>query len=328
MAANNVTELRLTTRAERTTRTKVDTLSFTVAEARAWTLPPFQRDLVVNARVLEIAAQIKVDGGVVPGVLTLGVMNGKTYLVDGQHRREAFVQSGCETGFADVRYCDFESFGDMADEFVRLNSQIVRLKPDDMLRGLEASSELLRRIRKACPYVGYSSFRRGANSPILSMSQLLRTWYGSAAETPVPYATSISGAAGRAGPGAMVSALTSDDVDVLLRFLGLAWPAWGRDESSARMWASLNLGLCAWLYRRTVITAYSAQSVRLTDAQFKKCLAALSADADYNEFLRGRTLRDRDRAPAHARIRAIFVRRLTEDGFAKIRFPSPEWAKS
>lgn len=168
------TELRLVSRAERTTRTKVDTIGFTQADAEAWLLPAFQRPLRVNAKVLEIAEGIKADGGVMPGILTLGVINGKTYLVDGQHRREAFFQSGCDTGYADVRYCEFESMAEMADEFVRLNSQIVRLKPDDILRGLEAGNEHLRRLRKACPWIGYGFFRAGETSPIMGPARLVR----------------------------------------------------------------------------------------------------------------------------------------------------------
>ena len=87
--------LKLTSSAERTTRTKVDTIEFSVDEAKGWALPPFQRPLQVNAKVLVIAEGIKEDGGVVPGILTFGMLGGKKYLVDGQHRREAFFRSRC-----------------------------------------------------------------------------------------------------------------------------------------------------------------------------------------------------------------------------------------
>src|SRR5439155_2436385 len=42
-----------------------------------------------NDKVRALAEQVKADGGVMPGIITLGVVDGVTYLIDGQHRRES-----------------------------------------------------------------------------------------------------------------------------------------------------------------------------------------------------------------------------------------------
>lgn len=121
----------------------------------------------------------------------------------------------------------------------------------------------------------------------------------------------------------MVAALTAEDTNQMIRFFGMCFTAWGRDASTSRLYAGLNMGLCAWLYRRTVLTPYSPQSVRLTEELFKKCLAAVAADGDYHDFLLGRQMRERDRSPAYARLRTIFVRRIKTETDSRVRFPSP-----
>jgi hypothetical protein len=37
-----------------------------------WKLPAFQRPLRVNAKVLALVEEIRTEGGVIPGILTLG----------------------------------------------------------------------------------------------------------------------------------------------------------------------------------------------------------------------------------------------------------------
>lgn len=133
----------LITRAQKTTRTKLDTIVIDPGSVRAWKSPPFQRPLTINAKVKELALNIKQDDGVIPGVLTLGAIGKEVYLLDGQHRREAFLLSECPRGYADVRYHD------MGEEFVNVNTPLVRLRPDDILRGLESSTQALLILRKA-----------------------------------------------------------------------------------------------------------------------------------------------------------------------------------
>ncbi len=310
-------DLRLVTKAEKTTKTKVDTICFTKASAAEWVLPPFQRPLRVNDKMARLAEDLKECGGVIPGVLTLGILKGQTYLIDGQHRREAFYMSGLAEGFADVRIHYFDSLGEMGEEFVALNSQIVRMRPDDILRGLEGGSPPMKALREKCPFVGYDMIRRGEAAPILGMSVLLRCWFGSVTEVP----TRSTEPAVR-----FVSQMTADESDRIVEFLGLCHAAWGKDSEYQRMWGNLNLTLCAWLYRRTVLAPYSAKSARLSRAQFGKCLMSLSADTGYLDWLMGRVLGERDRSPGYARLKSIVGTRVRNDTGVLPNLPAPAWA--
>ena len=42
----------------------------------------------------------------------------------------------------------------MAEDFVILNTALVRMGPDDVMRGLEGSVPTLQKIREVCPFVG------------------------------------------------------------------------------------------------------------------------------------------------------------------------------
>lgn len=310
------------TEAGKVTRTATDTIEVTPTLVEQWLDPPFQRPLKVNARVLDLATEIRKDGGVIPGTIILGVLNKQIYLVDGQHRRKAFLLSGCEFGYVDVKYKYFTSMADMGEEFVALNSRLVSLKPDDIMRGLEGSMSVLARIRKKCPFVGYDSIRRNEKSPVLSMSATLRCWAASAQEVPALSGTAVE-VAKRLGddPGDPLN------VDSLITFLDLAWRAWGSDQAYHRLWTNLNVSLCMWIYQTTVVSQFSTKSVRLTRELFTQCLMSLSADPAYISWIHGRHMNERDRSPAYKRIKDIFTRRIQEETGKKPFFPSPSWVK-
>ena len=308
-----------TTKAEKATRTTLDTLELTPALVESWMLPAFQREKRVNERVRAIAEQIAEDDGVVPGVLTLGILDGKTYLIDGQHRREAFLLSKCRVGYGDVRTHYFSTMAEMGEEFVKLNSQIVRLRPDDILRGLEQSSPGLANLRKECPFIGYDYIRRNESSPLVSMSLVLRAWRGSAPEAPT------SGVHGMSAAG-FAQCFALEDSHALVGFMKLAFASWGRDESYARLWQSLNLIMTMWIYRRLVLTQYSHKTQRISPEQFSKCLMSLSANSPYLDWIVGRRISDRDRTPAYNRIKAIFIERIQQDTGKRIYMPAPGWS--
>lgn len=307
-----------TTKAEKHTRTTLDTLELTPDVVNGWVLPPFQRELHVNPRVEELAAHIRDNEGVISGVLTLGVLGGKTYLLDGQHRRKAFILSECKVGYSDVRICYFETMAEMGEEYVRLNSSLVRMRPDDILRGLEQTSEALMHLRKRCPFVGYDHIRYGDKAPILSMSMAIRAWRGSAGEMPSSSACGISATT-------LVQMFTLEDARPMADFMLLALGAWGRDESYVRLWNTLNLSLCMWLYRRLVLTQHSHKVAKMAPEVFSRCLMALSANSNYLDWLAGRRLTERDRSPAYSRIRSIFIERIQEDTGKRTFMPAPAW---
>lgn len=308
-----------TTEAERRTRTTTDTWAFTAAQLKELALPPFQRPLRVTPKVLEIAEIIKLDGGIVPGVMTLGVLDGKRWLVDGQHRREAFYLSECKEGCVDVRITHFDSMAEMSEEFAALNSRIVNMKPDDLLRALESSYPHIAKIRRACPFVGYDNIRRkNGSTPVLSMSAVLRCWTGSAHEVPQP-----NGAAAH-----LAKELTEDERDHLIAFLGLAHDAWSNNPEFFRLWGNLNHMLCMWIYRRLVISAYSTKIKLISKEQFGRCLMGVSAASGYLDYLVNRGVSKQTIGPTYDRLRNIFVGRLEHDTGKKPFMPSPAWGRA
>ncbi len=310
------TVIQLKSKAQRSTGTSVDTIMITPQSVLDWENPPFQRPLKVNAKVIALSEDIKAEGGVLPGIITIGILDGKQYLLDGQHRREAFIISAVSEGFTDVRYRRFESMADMGEEFVNLNSSLVRLRPDDILRGLEGTNPALQLVRKRATFVGYDMIRRGPKSPILGMSVTLRCWHGSTTETPVATAPSAA---------TIAKTFTEEEATLCTDFLNIAEKAWGRDPEYARLWGGLNLTLTMWLYRRLVISPWSTKTPKLTKEQFRAALCSLSADASYLEWLVGRNMTERDRAPAYKKMKGIIAHRLTNELGTRPKLPDPPW---
>ncbi len=311
--------------APKSEQSRMDTLIITPVMVNEWKIPPFQRPLRINDKVRAVTEHIK-KAECVEGVLTLGKIKGDQafYIVDGQHRTEAFKLSGLDEAIADVRVCNFDCMSDMAEEFVRLNSSLVKMRPDDILRGLESSVPGLRAIRKSCEFVGYDQIRRGKSGPIVSMSALLRCWSAASYETPASSNSGLSAAG-------LANSLDQASLQNLIAFLATAHAAWGRDPEYYRLWGNLNLALTMWLWNRLVIDRDRAGNKRyviLSVIEFKRCLMSMSADGDYVAWLPGRNLTDRDRSPCYSRLKSIFSRRLAADakGGKRPSLPSPAWA--
>lgn len=303
-------------------QSRMETIIVTPQMVNDWKIPPFQRPLRINSKVQSVTDHIR-NTESIDGVLTLGTVkpDPAIYIVDGQHRCEAFKLSGLSEAIADVRVCSFRTISEMAEEFVQLNSSLVRMRPDDILRGLEGVVPVVGTIRRACEFVGFDQIRRGSSSPVVSMSALLRCWHASAFETPA--GSNTMSAAG------LAQALDEKSAQNLIAFLATAHAAWGRDPEYFRLWGNLNLTLCMWLWHKLVLDRDRFGSKRyavLTIPQFKKCLMSVSADGDYISWLVGRNLGDRDRSPAYVKLKSIFSKRLREDGESKPMLPSPAWA--
>lgn len=160
-------------------RSRSETMLLTPEVMKSWRKPPCQRDVKINQRLRDVAEDIKETGGIITGTIILGELSNKAdifYLIDGQHRREAAYMSGLTEFIGEVRIHVFENLEEMGEEFVRLNSSIARMGPDDILRGMEGTIDNLKTIRKACPFIGYGNVRRNENSPVLSMSVAIKAW--------------------------------------------------------------------------------------------------------------------------------------------------------
>jgi hypothetical protein len=306
-------------------RSRMDTLLITQEDLSNWRLPPFQRPLHVNEKVRQLAAEIHADGGVIPGVLTIGHLDGQStcYIIDGQHRLEAFRLSEIKEAIADVRFLTYSSMAEMGEAFVELNSRLVSIRPDDVLRGLEGSIEALGQIRGKCSFVGYGTIKRnGSSSTVLSMSAVLRAWHGSDNQTPTLH-----------GSAAIIAnEISPVETARLINFLTMAYEAWGRGNDVSRLWGGLNLSILMWLWRRVVLDDDRdgvKRAIVLKPGQFKNCLMALGATSDYSDWLVGRNVGDRDRGPAYARIKQIFTKRLKDvDGIKVVKLPNPAWDNS
>jgi hypothetical protein len=309
--------------APKAVRSKMDTILVTPQLLSEWQTPVCQRPLKVNSKVRAIAEELKNNGGVINGVLTLGTIGGKprpVYLLDGQHRCEAVKISELDEAIADVRIVDYDNLTDMGDDWVKLNSPIVRLTPDDTLHALENSIPALSYIRTSCPFVGYSNVRRNETSALVSMSVVIRCWHTAQSEN-LPTATHEAGQL-------LARDLVKFEYERLVVFLQMCRVAWGNDHEYARLWGTLNLTLCMWLYRRLVVPAVKGQKrhIIMTPEQFKKCLMSLSASSTYLDWLMGRKLSDRDRTPAFARIKRLFADRIEADTQQKVKLPQPAWS--
>ncbi len=320
----NVVSISGAREAPKAVQSRMETLIITLTMAHAWKIPPFQRPLRINEKVRTVTEQIK-KSETIEGVLTLGKLKGdpSLYIVDGQHRIEAFKLSELTEAIADVRICMFDTMGEMADEFVRLNTSLVKMRPDDILRGLESSVPALLQIRKSCEFVGYDNIRRSGTGPIVSMSALMRCWSAAGYETPASSNSGVSAAQ-------LVQNLDQSSLQNLIVFLATAHAAWGRDPEYYRLWGNLNLALCMWLWNKLVIDRdrYGTKKYAILNVtDFKRCLMSVSAEGDYLAWLPSRQLSDRDRSPCYTRLKAIFVRRLSEESKGKkIIFPAPAWA--
>lgn len=306
-------------------RTTLDTIEFSRHEVESWEIPPFQRPLKINAKIVALAETIKDNGGVVPGIITLGRIDKKTYIIDGQHRIQAWRMADIDKGYADVRMLTFASMAEMGKEFVDSNSSFVRFKADDVLRGMEGTTPALQLIRAKCKFVGYDMIRRNENSgPVVSMSTILRVWMGSDNNCPV---------AETAGARDVATRITHEEATALCRFANVVFSAWGRTADAKRLWGTLNLALCAWFWRRSVIAppALYTKTKRWTvlkEEEFKVGMMALAADDTYNDWLANRPMTDRNRPPAWNRIKSIVVPRIADQrGVSSkvIMLPSAEW---
>jgi hypothetical protein len=298
-----------------------DLMVFTPALLATFKVGSFQRPITVNAKVHQLAAKLKATGGILEdSIIQLGVWMGFFYFIDGQHRGKAFLLSGLPEMLVKTTVTYYEDGPEgekaMAQAYLDANRQIVRQKPDDMMRALECINPVVKQIKSACPFIGYDQVRRSDGSPVLSMSTTLRCWTASANEVP-------GGNSGSSMDNA--ENLSAADAKNLIQFLNIAFKAWGREPENHRLWAALNLTLCMWLYRRIVIGTYSQRSAKLDDDMFIKCLMGVSATALYIDWLVGRNTSERDRSPCYGRLREIFAKRIQLETGKKPAMPSPPW---
>lgn len=300
-------------------KSRMETMIVSPTVIGKWQIPDFQRPIKVNTKVLALVEELKSNGGFIPGIITLGILKGGWYIVDGQHRVEAFKLAELKEGIADFRIMEFDTAAEMAEEFWKLNQPLVPMSADDRLRAMEKSNKALQTIRSCCKFVGYGQLWRSPGSPLLSMTTVLRIWDAAKRDSAGSHTGSV---------GKVVTLLTVEDAEEMSDFLNACFQAWGNDVEYRRMWGSLNLTILAWLWRRIVVGAQvpaAKRATKITRERFIQCMMALSADQNYGDWLYGRRA-ESEKSPCYARIKQIFVSRIIEAGDHKPLLPAPEWS--
>jgi hypothetical protein len=317
---------RSTVESSQTTNTRSDTKIVTPKMVGSWEAPPFQRPVQTSKKVLALVEQLKATGRLEDSAIVLGEWEGRTYIVDGQHRLRAFMLSELERMSAQVTVHNYEKgpagLRAMHETYIHLNSHLARHRPDDLLRAMEGVNVHLHQIKSACKFTGFDYIRRGPTSPILSMSTAIRSWMSSASDVP-----------GGCSKGAMdmVMDLTDTETKSLIDFLSLAHEAWGDGVENKPLWAGLNLILCMWLYRNTVLAPPpdNPKKKNLTRAQFLKGLFALAADKKYMNWIFGRSgkVNEDTRNPAYRELLRTIKNRMNAEGIKNFHLPCPDWYK-
>src|SRR5262245_8808742 len=112
---------------DRTNASQLECLLLTSLDFDKWHRHPYQRPIQENQKVHELAEEIRLNGVVIPGVLTLGRIpnDPRLYGVDYQHRVAAARISGLSEFIAEVRTKNYPNIAALAKDSVKLNSRLV-----------------------------------------------------------------------------------------------------------------------------------------------------------------------------------------------------------
>jgi hypothetical protein len=297
---------------EKKIRTKSEVVVIDKAFIESLKKPPSQRELRVTKPVKELIEEYKNGREEHSGTIVVGVVDKELYLLDGQHRIYCQTASGVTEMLASVKWHWFDTLEELAVEWARLNRQLSRTTPNDVLKAEEGQCEALQIIRsKTAGKVGY-------HSKSLSMSQILRMWSATSSEVP----TTTGGAAALI----VAKGMSAEEADRLAEFINLCYSAWGRDKEVAVLWNVPNLITCAWLYRRLIVNPSKiSRSSNFTKALFKECLMALAAESSYLSFLKGRNWVPQMRSPVYIRIRDIIAKRYKQETGIRCKLPQANW---
>lgn len=107
-----------TREAPRKWRSEMETRIISISDVEKWQLPPFQRPLRINDKVRSIADELRANQVEIAGVITLGTIgDDKTlWIIDGQHRLQAFKMSELAEVIGDLRICRFADLAEAAAE--------------------------------------------------------------------------------------------------------------------------------------------------------------------------------------------------------------------
>lgn len=317
-----------------------ETIVIKPGEIAGWTRPDFQRPLIPNQDVQDMARAMMLEAGqdkerlcTIPGTLLFGRHAGRDYMYDGQHRifgafalacglrtldnsSEFLVEGGARplVAIATKETRVFETMAEMARAFVAAQKKLVALKPDDNLRALEYTNTYLRDLREACPFIGYEKNKNTNERIRISMSAAIRTWFG-------------SGATPATGPecSRAASYLDAHETKNLIAFFTACEHAGWVDKNWPNLWGTLNIGINMWLWRKLVLGKENkfrggSDFMALSAMEYAECMKGLK-NPDYAKFLKARSLRFQDREVTYDYIKELFLPELMRQEIKGAKFP-------
>jgi hypothetical protein len=254
-----------------------------------WKVPPFQRHILLNKRFFTLVAEFRQTHCLPYGTLLIGCWNSILYVVDGNHRMAACIESGVPAIRANVQYVRFDTYVAMVAAYNKVQIPIKVSTPNDRLKVLADLHPPLQSIANACNFVTFSKAAAGQAGQLLTMSMLIQVWEWSKVNPPRPF--------GGASLEDLAKPLTQVDADNLIIFFQLCRFRFGL---SPALWRAQNLALCLWLYRRLVLqenvdgekwsnltpAEFSVGLAGLVNGLYETCVTGkqLSSDADRNRI--------------------------------------------
>lgn len=288
----------------------------TVALVNSWERPDFQRMFKQTKNVVDATNQIGRTEEI-PGTIWIGVWEGRSYVVDGQHRIEAFLGANIAEALASVAFKAFDSYDAMARFYRMINTPLRSFSAQDNLKAAAVEYESLRIIEREATFASWYKPKRNSGKTI-QISSMVRFWGMARSDAPGGSAQVVAVAAG-------MNKLAAHRLCV---FGSLCHDAWGTDSGYAALWGGLNFPVVLWLYARTVLRdpEPSLRVTRLDQPAFKKALVSL-CDESYVDWLRGRNSLQNFRSPCYNKIKQRFKATLEKRG-ERLTLPSPDWASN
>lgn len=298
---------------------------------KSWLTPYWQRPVRFNAKGRQLTEDIKLTRKL-DSVMIVGVVkkrNGKfdLYLVDGHHRKAAFLRSGAPYMDIDVKFVYVDKVEELSPLYLNCQEQITKSTANDNLQGLAVTNEVLQHIKSKCEFITYEGVRLGTIAHSINMSTVVQIWYDSMLDPPKKNTLTPS-----VSITELAKKLTVDDADHIVQFMTLCRDNFEFKKLSSGLWLHINLVLCLWLFRvlvlREVWEGGEVYKVKhLTPRQFGVGLLGLKNDKYYLTLMRKKLNSSVDRKEAYQSIAKLFASNLRSCGVvSNPKLPRPQWA--
>ena len=282
-----------------------------------------QRAFKKNKNLIKVAETTRTTGEVV-GAIYVGILRSNPsilYALDGQHRTIAAYLSGRKQVTCSFEFELFDSLPEMGIRFAALNSEIKHLDTGDRLAPLSLSSPIIQEFRRRCLFIGLRTNNNKNSHESISLTSIL---------TAFTSGKSDNIARSKISHDNLISSMQLSDVEEVCNFLRDAREAWGPEPQHRALYKTVNLCVCYWLYRR-MVCGHSKTSLTkatpLSVIQFRRGLAAVSANDRLLEWLPRAGLGDRHRSVCYERVISAMRPTLEEETCKKVKFPQPEFKK-